>query len=497
MSERRSAWPISTAPCADKAGNLACMGQEISASEFDPSAFAEFRRRLDVETRLLGDWLAQGRLESGERRFGFEIEGWLIDAAGHPASGNQAFLSAVDDPLVVAELAQFNFEINSDPLLLAPGALDRMHDALVARWRHCEEAAAGLGLRPLLIGILPTVRSTDLSLDHMSPLQRYRAINEQVFRLRRGAPIELDIDGTEHLVHRHEDVMLEAATTSLQIHIQVDGHEAARAFNVCKMLSAVTVGAGANAPYLFGRELWRETRVPLFEQAVAVGGSDYSKRVTFGIRYAQDSILECFEANRARYPVILPELSDAPPGELAHLRLHNGTIWRWNRPLIGFDADGCPHCRIEHRVIAAGPSACDAIANTALFLGLFEALMRTPRPLETVLPFDTARANFYAAARYGLDAGVIWLDGAPCRLADLLLRELLPLAADGLAAAGLPTDEIERWLAVVRGRARHHRTGADWQVGWTARHGRDFGGLVNAYAKRQAADLPVHEWSLN
>jgi len=473
------------------------MGQEITNSEFDEAAFAEFRRRLDQETRLLADWLAAGRLDSAQRCCGFEIEGWLIDREGRPAPHNQEFMLAVDDPLVVPELARFNFEINSEPLPLAAGSLDAMHEALLARWRRSQAAAEGLGIRPLLIGILPTVRSTDLSLDNMSPLQRYRAINEQVFRLRRGAPIEVDISGVERLRHRHEDVMLESATTSLQIHVEVDAGEAARAFNVCKMISAVTVGVAANSPFLFGRQLWQETRIPLFEQAVAVGGSDYSKRVTFGVRYADQSILESFEANRTRYPVILPDLMDTPPEQLAHLRLHNGTIWRWNRPLIGFDAAGRPHIRIEHRVTAAGPTPHDAIANTALFLGLFEALMRSPEALEDLLPFEVARDNFYAVARDGLAAEVRWLDGRLRTLGGLLAAGLLDTACEGLVAAGLTEGEARRWLDAVRGRVERQMTGADWQIAWATRQGRDFARLVDAYAEHQAGNTPVHEWSLN
>jgi len=471
------------------------MGQEITDSRFDAAAFEEFRRRLDTETRLLGEWLAEGRLESGKRRFGFEVEGWLIDEAGHPAAHNQAFLRKVDDPFVVPELALFNFEINSAPLLLEGNAFRTLHDDLLARWRHCERAAAALGLRPLMTGILPTVRATDLTPSNMSPMQRYRAINDQVFRLRHGAPIVIDIRGAEHLVHRHHDVMLESATTSLQIHVEVDAAESARAFNVCKMVSAITVGACANSPFLFGRQLWQETRIPLFEQAVAVGASDYSKRVTFGVRYATDSILECFEANRTRYPVLLPDVMDQPPEALAHLRLHNGTIWRWNRPLIGFDENGLAHCRIEHRVVAAGPTPCDAMANTALFLGLFEALMRSDEPVETRLPFEQARDNFYAAAAHGLAAEVRWLDGRRMRLDELLRSRLIDTAAEGLEAAGVEHAEAMRWLEVIRRRVDRKMTGADWQVAWMRRHDNDPAALVEAYAGHQATNRPVHEWS--
>lgn len=473
------------------------MGQEISDSDFDSAAFAEFRHRLDDETQLLAAWLNEGRLASPQRRFGFEIEGWLIGPDGRPIARNQEFLAAVDDPMVVPELSRFNFELNSDPLLLADGSLDAMYADLQQRWQRCKRAARAVGVRPLLIGILPTVRSSDLTLANMSPMRRYQAINDQIFRMRNGTPIEVNIDGVEHLHHRHEDVMLEAGTTSLQIHVEVDAAEAARAFNVCKMISAVTVGATANSPYLFGRQLWQETRIALFEQSVSVGGSDYSKRVTFGVRYAHDSILECFEANRTRYPVLLPDLMDAPVERLAHLRLHNGTVWRWNRPLIGFDDAGRPHIRIEHRVIAAGPTACDAIANTALFLGLFEALMRRDEPIEQQMPFACARDNFYAAARAGLDARVQWMGGPPQALHELLDGHLLAVADAGLRAAGIGATEAERWIGILRERVRRHMTGADWQVAWVARHGRDFGALVDAYANRQSREQPVHEWSLN
>jgi gamma-glutamyl:cysteine ligase YbdK (ATP-grasp superfamily) len=470
------------------------MGQEITDSQFDDEAFAEFRHRLDRETALLGQWLQEDYLEAGARRFGFEIEGWLVGGDALPAPRNQAFLAAVDDPLVVPELARFNFEINSEPSLLGADALSDMHEVLLARWRACEAAARSLELRALLIGILPTVRSSDLALQAMSPMKRYQAINDQIFRLRSGAPIVVDIDGVEHLRHEHRDVMLEAGTTSLQIHVEVDADEAARAFNVCKMISPVTVGVAANSPFLFQRRLWQETRIPLFEQAVAVGGSDYSKRVTFGVRYAQRTILECFEANRLRYPVILPDLMDGPPEQLAHLRLHNGTIWRWNRPLIGFNDAGRPHLRIEHRVIAAGPTPRDAIANTALFLGLFEFLMREPTGLEARLPFTAARDSFYAAARYGLDAEITWLDGRRQRLRQLVADHLLDQAQLGLTATGITAEEAAFWLAPIRGRVERGQTGADWQAAWIDRHGRDFAALVDAYVDRQADNEPVYRW---
>jgi len=472
------------------------MGQEIHDARFSDEAFAEFARRVDSETALLSAWEQDGLMRGTDYRLGFELEGWLVGQDALPAARNQEFLERLADPKVVPELARFNFEINDDPLDFGPGMFDHMQASLLARWQRCEAAARELDMQALSIGILPTVRREHLSLGNISAMSRYHALNEQVFRLRRGRPIELSIEGEQALRHLHDDVMLESATTSLQIHLQVGSEQAARAFNIAKIISAPMVAVGANSPFFLERQLWQETRIPLFEQAVAVGASNYSKRVTFGIRYAQDSLLECFEANRDRYPVLLPDLMDEPRESLAHLRLHNGTVWRWNRPLVGFDAQGKPHYRIEHRVVAAGTSALDVVANSAFFVGLMLALLARGEAPQSQLAFRIARDNFYRAARLGLAAEVTWLDGRSGPLDRLILERLLPLAGDGLQQAGLQADEIERWLHIIEQRTQSGCTGSAWQVAWVAKHGRDWSGLVQAYAEQQDAGQPVHRWEL-
>jgi len=469
------------------------MGQEIHDAVFSDEAFEEFSRRVREETALLRAWERDGRMRDVDYRLGFELEGWLVDAQGLPASRNPEFLEQVNDVNVVPELALFNFEINDDPLDFSSGMFDRMYWSLLKRWEACEAAARALDMQALSIGILPTLRHNDLHLGNISEMSRYHALNEQVFRMREGHPIELAIDGQESLRHHHDDVMLESATTSLQIHLQVSSEKAARAFNIAKVISAPMVAVGANSPFFLERQLWAETRIPLFEQAVAVGSSDYSKRVTFGIRYAQDSILECFEANRDRYPVLLPDLSDEPMENLPHLRLHNGTIWRWNRPLVGFDERGNPHYRIEHRVVAAGTSANDIVANSAFFVGLMLSYLQAEQAIEEVIPFASAQGNFYRAAQYGLQAQVQWVSGS-VNLQRLILDSLLPKADLGLQQIGLPGAERRRWLSMIEQRVRSGRTGSSWQTGWVARHGRDWPGLVQAYAERQALGRPVHEW---
>lgn len=471
------------------------MGQEITSSNFSQGDFDDFARRLRQETDLLGQMLSDGAFDISGPVAGYELEAWLTDADGRPSPSNDRFLDRLDDPEVVAELALFNIELNGPPRELTGHALSRMQADLESRWNRCIEVASTMGLGLVAIGTLPTVERGDLCLANMSRLKRYQALNKQVLRLREGRPIEVDIEGRDSLKLQHEDVMMEAATTSFQLHMKVDARQAARYYNLSKMISAPMVALSANSPFLFGKQLWEETRIPLFEQAVSVGGSDYSRRVTFGVRYALNGIHEVFDANCRRYPVLLPTVSDTPPEEFAHLRLHNGTLWRWTRPLVGFSADGKPHIRIEHRSVSAGPSHADEMANAAFFFGLITALMRHEN-IEQRIPHIVARHNFYAAARCGMASAVEWLDGKEGGLRELLLQELLPLAREGLSLLDVDQADTEAYLHIIEQRLQTRQTGAQWQRHWVAKHGRDWRGLVLAYAENQSSGKPVHGWPI-
>ncbi len=262
------------------------MGQEITSSSFSQSDFDEFSRRLQEETELLRQMLSDNAFDQSGPVAGYELEAWLTDAEGRPSPSNDRFLEKLGDPDVVAELALFNIELNGPPRQLTGHALSQMQSALEARWARCIETAGEMGLGVIAIGTLPTVQRSDLCLENMSRLKRYQALNNQVLRLREGRPIELDIEGRDSLKLQHEDVMMEAATTSFQLHMKIDARQATRYYNLSKIISAPMVAISANSPFLFGKQLWEETRIPLFEQAVSVGGSDYSRRVTFGVRYA-------------------------------------------------------------------------------------------------------------------------------------------------------------------------------------------------------------------
>lgn len=472
------------------------MGQEIDAFHFTSADFDAFETRLRQETTLLESWFRDHVFASTHKVGGFELEAYLVAADLGPAPIAESFLARLADPLVVPELATFNAEINGTPQPLRGDALSRLAAGLEATWKGCAQAAAGLRARLAMIGILPTVRPEHLDMAHMSPLKRYRALNEQILQLRRRRPFTLEIRGKDRLFLERRDVMMESVATSFQLHLQVNAQEAARVYNWSKVLAAPMVAVSANSPFLFGRELWAESRIPLFEQAFSVGGPFFRERTTFGLRYVEDSVLECFRANLERFPALLPQVMDEPPERLAHLRLHNGTIWRWNRPLIGFGADGTPHLRIEHRVMPAGPTIADAIANAALYFGAaqsFAGEMAHPRQR---LPFSIAKGNFYQAAREGLAAEVEWLDGRSTTLHQVLADDLLPRAEQGLTELGIDRAERDRWLGIIADRLRTRQTGAAWQRAWVGRHGRDLKALTAAYLDHQESGLPVHQWPL-
>ena len=473
------------------------MGQEIETPDFTPADLVEFRHRLDQETQLLASWLSTGALPAGPKVGGFELEAWLVGPDLRPLPHAPDLLARLADPLVVPELATFNLELNGTPQVLAGRALSAMAAELTRTWDQAQTVAQSLGARLAMVGILPTVRAEDLILDHMTPRNRYRILNAQLGALRGHQPLRLDIQGHDRLVLTREDVMAESATTSFQIHLRVSPPEAARVYNLSKILSAPLVAVAANSPFLFGRDLWRETRVPLFEQTCAMGDSGLRERVSFGLGYVRESVMECFTANLDQYPVILPELLDDPPERLAHLRLHNGTIWRWNRPLIGFDPDGSPHLRIEQRVVPAGPTVPDLIATAALYFGAIQDLLTTAEPADALLPFPVARTNFYAAARLGLEAELHWLDGRPATARTILTQDLLPRARRGLRALDIDSDEIDTWLGLIAARLARGQTGADWQRAWVRRHpDQDMTGLLQAYLDQQHSGRPVHEWTL-
>ncbi len=476
------------------------MGQEISQSQFSEADFTRFHHRLRVETEKLKGLFANPTTEDNDLVAGLEIEAWLINDAMRPSPINEHYLSTIDEPLASAELAKFNIELNTHPLVLEGAIFSDLHQQLQSTWANAVAHAEQLGSHLMMIGILPTLIPSDLTIANMSDLHRYRALNKQILAVRKH-PIHLDITGEQHLALDHDDIMLESATTSLQLHTKVPVHTSHHYYNASIIASAAMVAICGNAPFLFQKDLWHESRIPLFEQAVDIGGYHGAaqgpvKRVSFGTGYARHSLFECFQENLEHFPVLLPEYLDENSASFSHLKLHNGTIWRWNRPLVGINDDGTPHIRIEHRTPAAGPSLIDTVANAAFYYGLtknlFDLIINDGLPIE----FATARDNFYRAAKQGLSSHISWLDGQSVRLQTLMISELIPRAMDGLKQLGIPEDERQRYLGIILERAESQQTGSAWQRQFIKTYPHDFKKMTEHYIHNQKLNKPVSQWPL-
>lgn len=456
--------------------------------------------------------LRRGHIESGVRRIGAEQEMVLVEGAYRPSFTNLAVLERVKDPAFTTELARFNVELNLPALDLGGDCFHQVEEHLTQKVEKLRGVVNELGADVLLCGILPTLRVQDISLDAMTPMERYRALNDALSRLR-GDAYELRINGADELILRHDTVMLEACNTSFQVHLQVDPDNFARAYNLAQLLAAPTLAAATNSPLLFGRKLWKETRVAVFQQAVDTRTSSYylqehSSRVNFGRRWVQRSALELFQEDIARFRVLLgmnedhdpfAEINAGRPPKLKALQLHNSTVYRWNRACYGI-TDGKAHLRIENRVLPAGPTIVDQVANMAFWIGLMQAGQEAYGDIKPRLDFDHARSNFVTAARRGLGAMLNWLDGRLVPVRELILQELLPLARKGLKDSGVRAEDAERYLGIIEARVTKGQTGADWQLGsLEAMHGRgtmsqQLAAITATTLARQKEGTPVHEW---
>ena len=476
------------------------MGQEITFSQYDAADIERFHQKLRQETELLSRFIANNTCSTCKPVAGFEIEAWLVDRKLQPAPVNELYLQTLNDPMAFPELAKFNIELNTPPMQITDQVFSDLHKQLESTWQHASQHAETLSTHLIMIGILPTLEQSTLNLDNMSDMNRYRALNEQILHSR-GRPIRLDITGHEHLKLNHHDVMLESATTSFQIHIQLPLNIAHYFYNASIIASAPVVALCANAPFLFGKDLWHETRIPLFEQAIETGGFAGAshgplKRVSFGSDYARDSIIECFLENLEHFPILLPEAFDSDLEAFEHLRLHNGTIWRWNRPLVGFDEDGTPHIRVEHRTPAAGPTIIDSIANAAFYYGLSKNLCDELMEKGLPLPFAQAKDNFYQAARHGLDSNIVWFDGNKQRLQQLFISELIPRAISGLESLGVARCDIDNYLNIVRQRIENKQNGSQWQRQFMQHNEANFNTLTSQYLQNQRTGKPVSTWGV-
>ncbi|MDQ3368090.1 MAG: CBS domain-containing protein [Myxococcota bacterium] len=472
----------------------------------------EFMSALLADLRALERMITENRFDTGVRRIGAEQEMFLIDEQFRPARGVLKLLELLQDPHYTTELGQFQIEANCDPQELSGSGLAKMHAQLDHLVDRARTAAGELGMGVVLMGILPTMRKSDLGLDNMVPSARYTQLNKIITGMR-GGKFQFSIKGLDELIVDHDSVMLEACNSSFQVHLQVTPAEFPRFYNIAQVVAGPIMAVSANSPIVFGRRLWAETRIALFRQAVDSRNKTHhiretEARVSFGTRWVKQSVLEIFREDIARFralvgtdldenPMALLDRGEIP--QLKALRLHNGTIYRWNRACFGI-TDGKPHLRIENRVIPAGPSTLDEMANAAFWCGLMVELGAREEDITRRIDFDQAAANFYTAAREGVGSHFGWLDHEEISARELVLERLLPLAQAGLRRQGVDDDDARKYLTVVDERVRSGRTGARWQLSsWNSLRDRATSAeranaLVAATAQRQLTGRPVSEW---
>jgi CBS domain-containing protein/gamma-glutamylcysteine synthetase len=472
------------------------MGQDAK-SEREPEAIRSFTRSMLRDLHALERMITAGMIESGVRRIGVAT----------------AVLERLEGPYTT-ELGRFNLEINLEPLELAGDCFTVLERNLKQHIETVREAARREGAEVVLTGILPTLKKSDLSLESITPRDRYFALNQAMMRMRRG-PARLQIEGRDELIVEHDSVMLEACNTSCQVHLQVDAEEFPRFYNAAQFVIGPVLAAAVNSPLLFGRRLWAETRIALFQQSVDTRAAvkhlrERTPRVRFGDNWVKDSVLELFQEDIVRFRALLPtkieedalatlDSGDLP--ELAALQLHNSTIYRWNRPCYG-KSNGLAHLRIECRAIPAGPTLTDEVANAAFWTGSLLGAVSEFGDITEYLDFDDAKSNFVDAARHGLDATFTWVNDESIAAKESILERLLPLARNGLSEAGVDVADIDRYLGVIEKRVASCATGAQWLLRSLAgmkgqgTSSERLAALTAATAVRQHDDRPVHEWEL-
>ncbi|PRY34593.1 glutamate--cysteine ligase [Umezawaea tangerina] len=492
------------------------MGDDVARHEFtreDRTRYrTKVRRCLDVFARML----RESRFEFERPMTGLEIELNLVDEQGDPAMRNAEALEAIADPDFVTELGQWNLEINVAPRQLADDGIRAFEETVRASLNEAEHKAREVGAHMTMIGILPTLRAEHMAMDALSVNPRYALLNEQVLAAR-GEDLQIAIDGIERLNMTADSIVPEAACTSTQLHLQVSPDQFADYWNAAQTIAGVQVAVGANSPFLLGKELWRETRIALFQQSTDTRGDELKEqgvrpRVWFGERWIT-SIFDLFEENVRYFPALLPIVDPEDPLQvidrgdtpaLSELRLHNGTVYRWNRPVYDVVKDK-PHLRVENRTLPAGPTVIDTLANAAFYYGLVRVLAESERPLWSQMSFSAAEENFLAGAKNGIDAQVYWPGLGTVPVVELVLRRLLPMAYDGLDRWGVDPADRDRLLGVVEQRCLTGVNGATWQSRAFHRHYDNTSLdrvealrlMLRTYRDLMHTNEPVHSWPVS
>ena len=494
------------------------MGEQKVHLLTDKKEMRNFIRSLLEDVKALDYMLKNDWFESDVTRIGAEQEMVLVNKDNFkPAMVAQEAMELMKEhDWLETELAKFNLEITLTPQLFTGNCLRKLEIETRQRMKIIKQNLATLNALPMLTGILPTLRKFDLSLDNITPKKRYLALMDAIDEQHLGSDYELRITGIDELIIKHDSPMLEACNNSFQVHLQIASHEFVKMYNIAQMLAAPVMAIAANSPLVFGRRLWHETRIAMFQQSIDTRSAhkhlrERSPRVNFGKDWLHSSILEIYREDIARFRVLMSEdiredsIAKIQAGEvpkLKSLQVHNSTIYRWNRPCYGISENGKPHLRIENRVLPAGPTIMDEIANAAFWLGLMMGFSHHYEDITQLFAFADVRDNFMKAARYGIDSTFTWMHDKKIGVCELILTELLPIAREGLLLQKVHKTDIDRYLSVIEERAKLHATGARWILRAYTNFRKEVDKdealtVVTAIAlKHQMKKEPVHTWPL-
>lgn len=491
------------------------MGKEISDANYSDRSIQRFQKRLQTDLDVLAQLLAKPRFGQGARTFGAELELYIVNSQGRPVGRNTEILEQVDDPLVTLELNRYNLEYNLEPTRIKGQPFSSMEAQIRDALAKLEGAAADYDAHIVPIGILPTLKRRDFGPSNMTDLQRYHCLTQRLSDLR-GKLFSIKINGEEPVELRSRDLTLEGANTSLQLHYRVEPKHYARTFNAAQLATPIALGVACNSPFMIGRRLWHETRIPLFKHAIDgytrdLRDAHLPSRVDLGNGWVREGIHELFAENVYLHPALLPICSKENPQsvfdagdipELFQLQLHQGTVWPWNRAIYD-PADG-GHLRIELRALPAGPTACDMMANAAFLLGLTEGFTEDIERYVSAMPYQTLVYNFYRAAQDGLGAKLFWPSKQGWGFDELtpgeLTQRLMPLAEQGLSQAGVDSSDRDYYLAIIEERVAANTSGASWQLRQFQRLHKSnkrhiaLSRMMQHYMENSRENRPVAQW---
>lgn len=494
------------------------MGEQKVSVVKEGTGMQRFVRNLLRDVQALEYMLDNDWFEKDIIRIGAEQEMCIVDARTFkPLCINTQVLAKMKHwPWVGTELAQFNLETNLTPRVFTGKCLSEMDQENRAYLDKIREKLKAWNAEICLTGILPTLRKPDLDIHNLTPNPRYVALMQAIDAQTSGTGYELKLSGIDELSVKHESPLMEACNTSFQVHLQVSPEVFVPMYNMAQALAAPTIAISANSPIVFGKRLWHESRIALFQQALDIRTThdhmrERSPRVSFGTGWLEESLLEIYREDIARFRVLLAgddeedSLAAIEAGIVPKLRallVHNSTVYRWNRPCYGISDNGKPHLRIECRVLPAGPTTTDAAANAAFWLGAMIGMGHEYKDITTRVSWEDVRDNFVKAAQFGIDSNFNWFNEKKISACDLVLKELLPMARHGLELRGVVKTDIDKYLGIIEERANKHMNGARWQLRTftklTKECNRDeaLTVMTAAIVKNQWKDIPVHQWSM-